>query len=389
MRRHLFNMRPRFLLAASSLFLVCAYLVAACGWGTLKPAGTPALNTSFAAQADAFLRKEVSNRLFSGVVLVTQDGRTLWSRGYSMANWEQQVPNAPHTRFRIASVTKQFTGMAILILQEEGKLQVGDHVCKYLPYCPTVWQTITIHEVLAHTSGIPDLPAQTVPSSPEQALVPYDHVPLDFPPGTRYKYSNAGYILLGYVVQQVSGVSYASFIQQRILAPLHKNDTGFVPPSPSQPAKDLAIGYKAWQVPASPWVYDPPLPAKMTFLYAHGYLYSTAEDLQRWDQALFTPTLVSQRSLSAMFTPYADMCSARPSCSAPYTAESYGYGWEIAQEGSLHVFWHGGWHGGSGLRAYNGLYPDHKVTIIVLGNLDYTDPASIAQELEHMLFGTT
>lgn len=99
------------------------------------------------------------------------------------------------------------------------------------------------------------------------------------------------------------------------------------------------------------------------------------------------PTLVSQRSLSALFTPYAGMCSAQSACSAPYTAEAYGYGWEIAREGSLTVFWHSGRHGGSGLRAYNGLYPDHRVTITVLDNLDYADPAATAQALERLLFG--
>jgi D-alanyl-D-alanine carboxypeptidase len=178
-------------------------------------------------------------------------------------------------------------------------------MCHSIPNCPAPWKPITIHEVLTHTSGIRDLATQTVAASPAEALAPYNHVPLDFPPGTQYEYSNAGYILLGYIIQQVSGEPYASFIQQHILAPLHMNDTGFVPlpPASSHPAEALATGYTAWQVPAPPWVYDPPLPANMTFLYAHGYLYATAEDLQRWDQALFKPTLVSQRSLNAMFTP--------------------------------------------------------------------------------------
>ncbi len=124
------------------------------------------------------------------------------------------------------------------------------------------------------------------------------------------------------------------------------NDTGFILPSPSQPAESLAIGYKAWQITAPPWVYDPPLAADMTFLYANGYLYSTAEDLQRWDQALSTLALVSQRSLDAMFTPYVAM----PTYSTLYTTSFYGYGWEIGREGSLRVIWHGGWHVGSGLR---------------------------------------
>jgi D-alanyl-D-alanine carboxypeptidase len=248
-------------------------------------------------------------------------------------------------------------------------LHVQDHLC------PSAWQPITLHELLTHTAGIPHLknPPTTLPATPEEVIALYNDVPLDFPAGTKYAYSNEGYQALGYVIERVSGQSYASFIEQHILAPLHMNDSGFDLPT----GQSIAQGYKAWQTKAAP-IYERPLPANMTFLYANGYLYSTVGDLERWDQSLTTPTLVSQQSLNAMFTPYVAI-----STSDPYT-ESYGYGWGINQEGSLRVICHSGWI--SGFRAYNGWYPDHQTTIIILDNLDTADPVPIAIDLQGMLF---
>lgn len=154
------------------------------------------------------------------------------------------------------------------------------------------------------------------------------------------------------------------------------NDSGFDLPA----GQRIAQGYQAWQIKAADTIYERSLPTDMTFLYANGYLYSTVGDLQRWNQALTTPTLISQQSLKAMFTPYVAM----PSYSSLYTGSHYGYGWVIDQEGSLRVIWHNGWI--NGYRAYNGWYPDQKVIITILDNLDTADPVPIANALENMLF---
>lgn len=382
------NHSSRFLLAASSWFLVFTLLLAACG-GTAPSPSSSKQSSTFVTQADAFLSQEVSNHTFSGVVLVTQNGKMLLNKGYSVATWEPQVPNTPSTKFRIASVTKQFTALAILMLQEEGKLHVQDHVCAYIAHCPNAWQPITLQHLLTHTSGLPklSLPPQTLPTSPEAILARYNDLPLDFPPGTKYQYRNENYQFLGYIIQQVSGESYASFIQQRILAPLHMSNTGFTLTSSSQLAEALALGYTTWQQQAGPFDLDAPIPADMTFLYAAYYLYSTTEDLQRWDQALFTHTLVSQSSLDAMFTPYVSTCPAQ-GCPNPYTTEDYGYGWNISKEANLRVFiWHGGEE--SGFTSLNGFYPASQVSIIVLSNLATVQPWQVAYKFENMLFGTT
>lgn len=366
----------RSLLAGISLFLVLVLLLAACGKSSAGP--TPAPGLPFATQADTFLLRQVANHTFSGTVQVMRDGKVLFSKGYGMADWGGQVPNALNTKFRIGSVTKQFTALAILLLQEQSRLHVQDHLCTYIAPCPAAWQPITLHQLLTHTSGIPRITnvPNPFPVNPEEVFALFDHLPLDFAPGTQYRYSNEGYQVLGYVIQRVSGQSYASFIEQHILVPLHMSDSGFMLPA----GQRIAQGYQAWQIKAVATIYDRPLPADMTFLYANGYLYSTVSDLQRWDQALTSPTLISQQSLKAMFTPYVAM----PSYSSLYVGSHYGYGWVIDQEENLRVIWHNGWI--NGYRAYNGWYPDQRATIIILDNLDIADPVPVANTLEHMLF---
>ncbi len=375
MRKDTSNNWHRSWLTGLSLLLVVLLLLVACGSPNAGPA--PTATPSFATQADAFLTQLVTEQAFSGVVQVTLGGKVLFSKSYGMADWQQHVPTTLNTRFRIGSVTKQFTAMAILILQEQGKLHVQDHLCTYIAQCPTAWQPITLHELLTHTAGIPVLKnsPETLPATPEEVIALYNHVPLDFPPGTQFEYSNEGYAALGYVIARVSGQSYASFIEQHILAPLHMSDSGFDLPA----GQSIAQGYNAWQIKAAP-LYVSPLPANMTFLYANGYLYSTVGDLQRWDQSLTTPTLVSQQSLDAMFTPYVAI-------STSMGLSHYGYGWVIDKEASPPVIWHNGLI--NGYRAYNGWYPDQKATIIILENLDNqntSDPVSIAITLQHMLF---
>jgi CubicO group peptidase (beta-lactamase class C family) len=376
MRKGTSNNRSRSWMISINLVLV-VLLLAACG-STTSTGPTPTPTPSFAMQANAFFNQQVAKHAFSGTVQVTQDGKVLFSKSYSMADWEQQVPNTLNTKFRIGSVTKQFTALAILLLQEQGKLHVQDHLCAYIARCPAAWQPITLQQLLTHTSGLPMISTvpKPFPATPEEVIALFDHLPLNFAPGTHYRYSNEGYQVLGYVIQRVSGQSYASFIEQHILAPLHMRDSGFMLPT----GQRIAQGYQAWQIKADTTIYDRPLPANMTFLYANGYLYSTVGDVQRWNQSLTTPTLVSQQSLKAMFTPYVAM----PSYSDLYSGSHYGYGWVIDQEGSLRVIWHNGWI--NGYRAYNGWYPDQKTTIIILDNLDTADPVPIASTLESMLF---
>lgn len=261
---------------------------------------TPTRPFPNAAQLDAYLTHLESSGVLSGAVLVAHNGM-LFEKGYDLADKDANIPNTPQTRFRIGSNTKQFTAMAILILQDRGKLHAQDRICHYITDCPEDWQPITIENLLTHTSGIPDyinspdfVATWTEPATPEELIARFKDMPLEFSPGSRFKYSNSGYTLLGYIIERVSGESYARFLQENIFAPLKMNDTGYDTTYP--PLPQHATGYYKGYIKPDP--YDP------SVLYAAGALYSTVEDLNVWDQALMMHRLVSQQALDAMFTPH-------------------------------------------------------------------------------------
>src|SRR5262249_10377239 len=172
------------------------------------------------AKLDEYLDAVAKQSRFSGSALVARDGKILCSRGYGMANIELDVPNTPRTKFRLGSITKQFTAAAILLLQERGKLNVQDPICKYVADCPGAWSEVTIHHLLSHTGGLPNFtsfpdyfPKMMMPETMESMVARFKNKPLDFKPGEKWSYSNSGYFLLGYLVEKISGESYETFLQ--------------------------------------------------------------------------------------------------------------------------------------------------------------------------------
>ena len=171
---------------------------------------------------------------FMGTVLVAQDGKVLLDKGYGFANLEWDIPNTPTTKFRLGSITKQFTAASILLLEERGKLKVEDPVKKYMPDAPAAWDKITIFHVLTHTSGIPSFTGfpdyesrEAQAMTPEKLVEWFRDKPLEFEPGTKWNYSNSGYVLLGYLIEKISGQSYSDFVQQNIFTPLGMKDSGY------------------------------------------------------------------------------------------------------------------------------------------------------------------
>ena len=162
--------------------------------------------------------------MFMGSVLVAKEGKPVFNRGYGMADLEWSVPNSPTTRFNIASMTKQITAAAILLLEDRGKLKTDDFVKKYLPDAPASWDKITVYHLLTHTSGISDDAAKYVPGTPDK--LDFNDKPLNFQPGERWAYSNLGYIVLGYLLERISGHTYLEFVEQNIFKPLGMNDSG-------------------------------------------------------------------------------------------------------------------------------------------------------------------
>ena len=184
---------------------------------------------AFSAQAapDRFeqvVQPYVDAQTFMGSVLVAKNGKVILSKSYGMADLEWSVPNSPTTRFNIASMTKQFTAASVLLLEDRGKLKTDDLVKKYLPDAPASWDKITIYHLLTHTSGIPDDAANYKPGTPDELV--FNDKPLKFQPGEQWSYTNLGYIVLGYLLERITGQTYEDFVQENIFKPLGMNDSG-------------------------------------------------------------------------------------------------------------------------------------------------------------------
>lgn len=323
----------------------------------------------FATQADAYL-KTYRPRQFMGVVLVARAGKVLFKKAYGYADLENNVPNTPQTKFNICSLTKQFTGLAILQLAEHGKLKLSDPVARYYEEAPPAWEKITVYHLLSHTSGIPDPASLTEfpkgiaqPYTPKELISIVRDKPLDFPPGARRKYSNEGYYVLGYIIERASGQRYADYIRQNILEPIGMRDSGYE--SNTALLKYRASGYtvEGSSIQHADYV-DWSIP------YAAGALYSTVEDMWRWDGALYTEKLLDRTSLERLFTP---------------DQSGYNYGWFIKTENGRQKIYHEG--GNPGYAAFIARYPADRTVVIVLSNLEVAPASKIGDDLARLLFG--
>lgn len=270
---------------------------------TLLLAGT-GLAQNIDARMDQIVQESVSNKQFMGSVLVARGNEVLFSKGYGSANLEWQIPNTASTKFRLGSVTKQFTAASILLLEERGKLKVDDPVKKYMPDAPAAWDKMTIFHVLTHTAGIPNFTSfpdyrssEPFETTPEKLIARFRDKALEFQPGERMIYSNSGYVLLGYLIERVSGQTYEKFLQENVFTPLGMKDSGY--DSNSAVIARRAAGYSP-----SP---NGPINAgfiHMSIPFSAGALYSTTEDLLKWEQGLFGGKVLSAASLQKMTTPF-------------------------------------------------------------------------------------
>jgi CubicO group peptidase (beta-lactamase class C family) len=341
--------------------LLCLAL-AATGAAQTAPA-----SADLQAKVDERLNAAVKANQFSGAVLIARDGRVLVSKGYGMANLETETPNTPQTIFRLGSITKQFTATAIMMLQEQGKLSVQDSICKYVADCPAAWQAVTLHHLLSHTGGVPNFTSfadyektMTLPTTVEALIARFKDKPLDFQPGEKWSYSNSGYVLLGHVIEKVSGQSYESFLQERIFTPLGMKSTGYEHSERVLPHR--AAGYEPQGNTLANARY-----LDMTIPFSAGGLYSTVEDLYLWDQALYTEKLLPKKSLDTMFTP---------------VKNNYGYGWGIDTRQGIKAIAHGG--GINGFVTFIARFPEAKAVIIVLCNNMRANPGAVVRDLAKM-----
>jgi CubicO group peptidase (beta-lactamase class C family) len=297
----------------------------------------------------------VDAQMFMGSVLVAKGGKVVFSKSYGMADLEWGVPNSPTTRFNIASMTKQFTAASILLLEDRGKLKTDDLVTKYLPDAPAPWDKITIYHLLTHTSGIPDDGAKYEPGTPDKLV--FNDRPLNFQPGEQWAYTNLGYIVLGYLIERISGQTYEDFVHQNIFKPLGMNDSGLMSFVTIIPRR--ASGY--W--PGSNGIGNADRPdARIGF--SSGSLYSTTEDLLRWDEGLFGGKLLTPASLSKMTTPF---------------KSDYACGVHVNRVNGHLMIEHDG--NNIGYDADMAYYPEDGIAVIVLANLNGTVTGEMTKAL--------
>jgi CubicO group peptidase (beta-lactamase class C family) len=317
------------------------------------------------ARMEQLIRARVDDKTFMGTVLVARGDEIILSKGYGSANLEWNIPNTPSTKFRLGSVTKQFTAASILLLAEQGKLALEDPVKKHWPDAPAAWDAITIQHLLNHTSGIPNFTNYPEymqewkfhPSPPDKSLAHVVDKPLDFAPGARMNYSNSGYVLLGLIVERASGLSYADFARDNIFKPLGMNDSGYDVSSAILPQR--AAGYSPGGGGMINTAY-----VDMTIPHGAGALYSTTEDLLRWTQGLFGGRLLSAASLEKMTTP---------------AQNNYAFGLVVTETGGRKMIQHNG--GIEGFNTELRYYPDSKITVAVLANLNGAAAGQLAGQL--------
>ena len=335
--------------------------------GLLSATATLAQDT---ARMEQVIRTYTDSSQFMGSVLVSRGDSVLFEKSYGSANLEWDILNTPATKYRLGSLTKQFTAAAVLILEEQGKLKLEDPVRKHFPEAPPSWDGVTIFHVLTHSAGIPNLTAtpayaelKLLPTSSARRLQSLLDLALEFKPGERMSYTNTGYVLLGVLIERVSGKRYADFLQEAIFTPLDMRDSGYDRSAVVIPRR--AAGY----VPTPNGPINAPY-IDMTVPYAAGSLYSTTGDLLKWERGLFGGKLISPASLKKMTTPFKG---------------DYALGLLESHAGNRRALMHTG--GIEGFNTYLAYYPDSQVTVAVLSNLSGSAPDEMGPKLGSLAHG--
>jgi len=331
------------------------------------------------------------------VAMLIREGRVQWQTTFGLADLETHRPATLDTQFELASMTKQFTAMAIMILSEQGKLKFDDTLDKYCPEFPAYARTIHIRDLLHHVSGLPDYeelmvgkigdnffrsskgPRAAHEFTSAEVLKTLSRQPkLRFAPGSGFEYSNSGYQVLGQIIERVSGKRYAEFLKEQIFEPLGMHDT-LVLDERKRSGRHLALAYRKRNGRWEDITYSPE-----NYEYGDGGVESTGNDLFKWDQALRTGKLVRRATLDLAFTPGRINPGHTSNGKVIEThffehPSAYGFGWFVSLENDAAVLEHGGdW---SGYRTHMIRVPSRQVTAIVLTNSSNNDVARIAHRI--------
>ena len=346
---------------ASPAILLFAVLPAAAG------AQAPALS-----RIDSVVSAQMSRQRIPGVaVAVVKNGAVLLAKGYGEANAEHHVPVTAATMFQSGSVGKQFTSAAVMLLVEDGKIGLGDSITKYFPNAPASWRGITVRHLLTHTSGIPDYTTDAMDyrrdyTEDELEKMAFGLTP-EFPPGSRWNYSNTGYVLLGIIIHKASGKFYGDVLRERVFGPLGMSTARVITEEDIVPNR--AAGYRMvrGELKNQEWV------APKLNTTADGSLYLSVQDYNAWDRGLRQKKVLKPESWATINTPVT-LASGNP--------YPYGFGWSIdTVAGQLRIHHGGAWQG---FQTYISRYLGDDMTIVALSNLGASQPGAIVDGIAEL-----
>lgn len=326
--------------------------------------------TTLQQKITSYMEAYTAKYPFSGSIIVALHGEPVYNQCFGYASVEHQVHIRPHTRFGIWSISKSFTGIAIAMLVEDGLIRFDDPVSDYMPSFKA-YGPMTIRHLLQHRSGLPNftnMPEYNAhlnkwPLDKEQTLALLQNKPLDYSPGELFAYNNTGYYVLGLVIEQVSGMSFSSFVSSRILQPLGMQDTGVNNGRSVIP--NLALAYSASGSELAPSEY-----IDMSTVTSAGGMFATAADLLKWDQALCSSKLISKELTGQVFD---------------FTEDGYELGWFLDRRHSRRRISHSGAY--RGFRSELHRYPDDGITVILLTNYDFVPSTKLAGSLADLALG--
>lgn len=329
----------------------------------------------FKKQVDEYLTEHSKPDAPGISLLIAKDGKVLYKKAVGLADLELNVPLTTENVFEIGSITKQFTAVSILMLEEQGKLKVEDEITKYIPDYPTLGKTITIHHLLNHTSGIKSytnmdsfMPLARTDMTPTEIIDKFKNEPMDFDPGEKFLYNNSGYILLGHIIEVVSGQSYANFIQEHIFDKVGMTNSYYG--SMKKLIPNRAKGYQD----QNGFVNADYL--SLTLPYAAGSIMSTVEDLLKWQNAISANTLIKRSSLEKAIN--GSMLNNGEKI-------PYGYGWGKGSVNGSPTIEHSG-----GIFGYttNGLFlPEENMYVIGLSNCDCSNVSNATNQIAAIALG--
>lgn len=349
-------------------------------WGSVVAGAAPTAGAAAGVdlarlpRADAIIRDELRSQQIPGLAIAVIDhGKVILAQGYGYANLEHQVPVITDTVFQSGSVGKQFTSAAVMLFVQDGKLSLDDPITRYLPEAPPEWADIRIHHLLTHTSGIRDY-GYEASFDKRRAYTETDLVrmacaqPLEFLPGERYSYSNAGYLLLGAILDRLGGRHYSEALRERIFAPLGMNSARLIDEAAIVPHRAAGYRLQDGHVANQHWV----APEQNTT--ADGSLYLSINDMIAWDRGLRAGRILSATSWQKVYTPVTLLSG---------NSYPYGFGWDVTNINGQEVHAHSG--GVDGFETYIVRYLGDDLSLIVLTNLEDADPERIARRVAGVL----